>query len=57
MFILRETNLPSVSASVNYVFVIKTFHLHFKQKVIEEFEQTWYNDVDTSRSLILYLKL
>lgn len=33
---------------------LNTFHLHFKQKVIDVFKQTWFNDVNNSRSLILY---
>ena len=33
---------------------LNTFHLHFKHKVIDVFKQTWYNDVNNSRSLILY---
>ena len=32
----------------------RLIHLHFKHKVIDVFKQTWYNDVNNSRSLILY---
>ena len=33
---------------------LNTFHLQFKHKVIDVFKQTWYNDVNNSRPLILY---
>ena len=36
---------------------LNTFHLRFKHKAIDVFKQTWYNDVNNSRSLIWYKSL
>ena len=33
---------------------LKTFHLQFKERVIDTFKQCWYNDIARSRSLALY---
>ena len=33
---------------------LKTFHLQFKQRVIDVFKQCWYNDIANSRSLLMY---
>ena len=39
----------SNSFSVN----LKTFHLQFKQNVLDVFKQSWYNDIANSRVLTL----
>lgn len=33
---------------------LKTFHLQFKQRVLDVFKQSWYNDIANSRAITLY---
>ena len=55
-------NVKSLLDKYGFLFVLnnlfsvnlKTFHLQFKQRVLDTFKKSWYSDIANNRVLILY---